>query len=246
MFFNQKVIAIIPARSGSKGVPDKNMQMVGGKSLIQIACETAQNSAFVDEYIFSSDSDMYLLHARQFGAVTIKRSNKASEDKATASEVVQELISTGVIRKICGDNPWLVYLQPTSPLRNSDDIDAAFNLLSHENGARSVISVKKLDSKIHWALMLDSKGRLEPVLPEFKSLPRQALPDVYVPNGALYVFTQRDFEIYSGIPLEGSLPLVMPLNRSLDIDSEEDFDKAARYMSRLSSINTETEDEEIL
>ena len=220
-----KILALIPARAGSKGVPNKNLQEINGKSLVQICIETAQQVSEIDEIFVSSDSERILSLSADCGASLIKRSAEASGDKSRAEAVVEHFFQ--YVEGSFHESLLLVYLQPTSPFNTSDSIRECIRL--YLENSHPVVSVKKIEEFPEKMLTLDKKGRLAPFLPGAEpTINRQELSERLIPTGAIYVFSEENFNESKNIPVSGALPCVVSGKESLDVDSELDLEIARK------------------
>jgi CMP-N,N'-diacetyllegionaminic acid synthase len=225
------MIAIIPARGGSKGLPGKNIRPLGGRPLISWTILAAVESKNIDRVIVSTDDEAIAEVARAFGAETpFMRPPALATDTSLAIDTyiyaINRLVSDGATIDA------ISVLLPTAPLRTSKDIDASIELFKTKN-ADSVISYYKAPHPVQWHKYIDEKGVLRSVLPEGDMLlNRQAHSETYLPNGAIYVF-RADFLVnerkyYS----DRTFPYIMPLERSVDIDTIQDFELAEFYLAR--------------
>lgn len=222
MLMRRRVFALIPARGGSKGVHKKNLRLVKGHSLVERAILSAIGAVAVDMTYLSSDDDDILNVGRSMGIAVYKRESRAADDAATADDVVLDFI-TRLPKVELENDPYIVYLQPTSPFRTSVHIDNAFREMG-EKKCTTCISVISLTKSPYKSFILTSDGLLKPMFGErFSSSNRQALPPAYYPNGAIYIFPISEFTRRGTFPSEGSLPFVMDENVSIDIDTEEDI-----------------------
>lgn len=222
-FRGKTVIALVPARGGSKGVMRKNLRQLGGRPLVAHSLQAALDSEVVDEVYLSSEDAEILEVGRYQGVRLHTRSPAAASDTATANDVVNDFLAALPAPAVDAD-PFLVFLQPTSPLRNGNDIDAAFALLEQRR-AELCISVFELSKTPFKAFRLDRAGRLQSLFGgEMVNANRQALPKVYYPNGAIYIFPLRSFVDKGSFPSNGAVPYVMSERRSIDVDSEEDLE----------------------
>lgn len=215
-------VALIPARGGSKGVPRKNLEVVGGLSLLERAISGALLSNKFDKVIVSSDDSGILQSAAEAGAVCLVRSESSSGDRAQATEVVQHFLGSQLATDL-EPSSVIVYLQPTSPFRNQVHISEALAQMEHA-GATSLVSVRTVKDHPFLTLEQDSLGRLEGS--KFwnpSSTNRQDYPQLKVPNGAIYAFVAREFSDRGRIPVEGALPFFMTQIESLDIDTPDDL-----------------------
>ena len=225
MSVNPKVLALIPARGGSKGLPRKNVLPVGGKSPIAWTIEAAEKAKCISRVILSSDDDEIIAVAKEFGCeVPYKRPEELASDKASSIDVVFH-----ALKEIPGYD-YLLLLQPTSPLRTSEDIDAAFALML-EKQAPACVSVCPVEESPYWMYQLEGQSRLRSVLEmPLEATRRQDLPNVYSLNGAIYIarvdwlLRQRSFMSCD------TVGYVMPRERSVDIDTPEDYQKLNEFL----------------
>jgi len=212
-----KIVAIIPARAGSKGLPGKNLRPVGGISLVGRAILAAVESGVFSDIIVTTDGDDIAEEARRYGAKPIFRPDAlASDDARSIDAVCHALQEINAHQGIC------VLLQPTSPLRLAKDI---FEAVEQKRllGPGSIISVCECDHHPFKTFELRD-GKVVPTrnLADLES-PRQSLPKMYRPNGAIYVndivdlFNLRSFFI---APIQA---YEMSASQSVDIDSELDL-----------------------
>lgn len=223
MTFKQiPVIALIPARGGSKGVPRKNLRMAGGRPLISYTIDAALKSKFIDRVYVSSEDDEILDVASTLGVCPLRRSDSAARDTSSANMVVLDFIDRLTTAEIEID-PFIIYLQPTSPLRTALHIDNAFLQMEDHDNYR-LISVVELKKSPYKTFILSKGGVLEALFDEsITNANRQSLPEAYYPNGAIYIFKVSDFLKNKNFPSNGSLPFIMTERESIDIDTEEDL-----------------------
>ena len=217
MYNNKKIIAIIPARSGSKGLKDKNIKLLSNKPLIAYSIEAAKDSKIFDRIIVSTDSEKYAEISKQYGAeVPFLRSSENSGDKAGSWAVVKE-----VMDKLDEKYDIIVLLQPTSPLRTPKNIKEAVELFFDKN-AGSVCSVCETDHPMFWCNTLDTNLSMKDFIKEEYNIPRQMLPKSYTLNGAIYIIkvsSINNVNLYS----DKSFAYIMKKENSVDIDNEIDF-----------------------
>ncbi len=218
-------IAIIPARSGSKGLKDKNIKELDGKPLMAYSIEAALKSNQFETVMVSTDSKEYAKVASEYGAeVPFLRSEKTSTDEAGSWDVVLEVLSNYVGLGKTYDTVCL--LQPTSPLRKVDDIINSYKMLE-EKRADAITSVCEVDHSPWWTMTLPPNGSLKEFRKNKKiNVPRQQLDKFYRLNGAVYI---RKVEyVNSSINLldKEEYGYIMLRKNSVDIDSIEDFEYA--------------------
>lgn len=222
-----KNLAIIPARSGSKGLPDKNIKLLEGKPLIAHSIDQAVRSDIFDEIMVSTDSDIYADIAVKFGAsVPFLRSPETSGDTAGSWDVVREVIDN--YKKMNRHFDTFCLLQPTSPLRTAEDIINAYELYK-EKATVAVISVCKMEHSPLWCNTLPQNGSLSEFKRISSDLRRQEIETYYRLNGAIYIASIDQFLLDDNLYREGSFAYIMPRDRSVDIDTEEDF-KYAEFL----------------
>jgi N-acylneuraminate cytidylyltransferase len=227
MLGSRRVIAIIAARGGSKGLPGKNIALCGGKPLIAWTALAAKGSRLVDRTIVSSDDEAILVAARTAGVeAPFVRPPELATDEAPMADVVLHALSAAGEGYEVG-----VLLQATSPLRRSEDIDGALALMA-ESGAPSVVSVTDVEKPPYWMYSLGEDRHLRPLFPELAAAGRrQELPPAYVLNGAVYVFDVAWFRKGRRFSTEESVGFVMPRERSVDVDSARDLALADHLLS---------------
>ena len=214
-----KVLAIIPARGGSKGIPKKNIINFRGKPLIQWTIEAALNSTSISNVIVSSDSDEILQIAENNkGVFTIKRPKELADDSSKTEPVI-----THVLENLKEEFDYLILLQPTSPLRNSQDIDAAFGKFISSK-SDSLISVCELEHHPYKSFKINKNGYLQGIINnDFPFYPRQELPNVFRANGAIYIIKVKEFLKNNSLLTKKTTHFEMDKESSLDIDSIEDL-----------------------
>lgn len=218
LFQNKRILAVIPARGGSKGVPLKNIREVGGKPLIAWAIEAVKKSLYIDRLILSSDDDRIIAKAQEWGCeVPFKRPEDLARDDSSSIDVVLHAAESIPGYEI------IVVVQPTSPLVEPSDIDSCIEKL-FETSAKSSVSITEPSKSPYWMFTLDAKGFIAPLMDEsFLQKRRQDLPSAFIPNGAVYVaYIDWLFKTKSFYGKETACH-IMPKERSLDIDTEMDF-----------------------
>ena len=219
---DMKNLAIIPARSGSKGLPNKNIKLLAGKPLMAYSIEAALASDMFDTVMVSTDSEEYAEIARDYGAeVPFLRSEKTSSDTASSWDAVEEVLIE--YRKLGREFDSFMLLQPTSPLRSSQDICNAFVEMKGKN-ANSIVSLCEVDHSPLQCNVLPEDLSLDTFIrDDAKGKRRQDLPLYYRFNGAIYLakvpFFMSDHDIYR----ERCFAYVMDKINSIDIDDELDF-----------------------
>ncbi len=228
---NKKILGIIPARGGSKGIPRKNIIKVAGKPLMAWAIDAAKNSKYINRVVVSSEDKEILSIAQKHGAEAIKRPSHLATDNASFEPLIFQVME--YLKKKDGYIPdILVYLQPTSPLRDVSDIDQAIQKLL-DGKAQAIISVYELEKKYLKTFITDKNGRLKGAVNDrYPFMNRQKLPNVYMPNGAIYVITRKTFIKTGQLFSDKTLPFVMSLEKSFDLDTMEDLKKLKKIFTQ--------------
>lgn len=225
-----KNIAIIPARSGSKGLKDKNIKLLNGQPLLKYSVETAISSRVFDEIMVSTDSEHYATIAKMCGAsVPFLRSDDNSGDKASSWDVVIEVLNYYKQNGQIFDTFCL--LQPTSPLRKAEDIIAAYKLFN-EKQAKAVVSVCEVDHSPLWCNVLQEDRSLENFLPEGARGQRQSFKQYYRINGAIYIANVRQFLEDNDLYVKNCYAYIMDKKLSVDIDTLDDFEYAEYLLNK--------------
>lgn len=213
----QSILAIITARGGSKGVPGKNIRMVGGKPLIGWTIDAAKRSRYVDRMILSSDDLEIISTAISYGCeVPFVRDSMLAQDNTPSINVVFDAIER------CPGFDWVLLLQPTSPLRSTEDIDNAIELCLKSH-AKSCVSVHQSTESPYWMFALGDDNCLKPLHPEVEFTRRQDLPIVHMLNGAIYFARTEWLKKRRGFMSNETVAYDMPVERSIDVDTELDF-----------------------
>jgi len=214
-----KVLGIIPARGRSKGMPKKNIRPLLNKPLIAWTIEQALRSKHIDRVIVSTDDHAIAKISRKHGAdVPFMRPDKLATDKAKSIDAVFHALLS-----LPEKYDYVVLLQPTSPLRTADDIDACVKLCVGKR-INSCVSVAESEKNPHWMYSLDRNGRMHRLIKTKKAIDRrQDMPKSYALNGAVYI-AQIDWLSHSkSFVTDETYAYIMPKERSVDIDDEMDF-----------------------
>lgn len=222
-------IAVIPARSGSKGLKDKNIKELNGKPLMAYSIEAALKSKKYDVVHVSTDSERYADIARKCGAdVPFLRSAELASDKATTWDTIRFVLKEYKRRGQEFDT--VTVLQPTSPLRTSEDIIGVFRLFEDKE-ANMISSVCEMDHSPLWSNTLPEDLSMKDFEDEkLAFLPRQSLPTYYRENGAIYLLKTAHLFEAENIYKEKCYAYIMEKNHSIDIDDEFDFIMAETIM----------------
>lgn len=226
MIGSLSVLALIAARGGSKGLPGKNIRPVHGRPLIDFTIGAARAARCIDRLVLSTD-DRAIASAGLAGGceVPFMRPAALAGDEARSIDVVLDALDRLPPYDV------VVLLQPTSPARTAADIDEACAQLVRQD-APSCVSVTLVDESPYWMFRLDEAMRLAPLLPAPVASRRQDLPPVYVLNGAVYAARTEWLRRTGGFVGEGTVAHVMPRERSIDIDTLEDFEVFAARAAR--------------
>lgn len=223
-------LAIIPARSGSKGLPDKNIKELFGKPLIAFSIEAALASGVFDTVMVSTDSEKYAKISKDLGAeVPFLRSDATSTDTSSSWDVVEEVLRG--YHNIGKDFDTFMLLQPTSPLRTTKNIQDAYHEMQLRN-AYSIVSVCETDySPLYCNILNDDLSLKGFIKQENKGKRRQDMPVYYRINGAIYLVYTDYFLQNHDIYREKCFAYIMDRKASIDIDEEYDFLMAQSILS---------------
>ena len=218
----KKYISIIPIRAGSKGLISKNTLDIMGKPLYMYTIEQALKHT--ERSIISTDIDNVFLKEFPENVKIVRRKKHLANDNTPLSDVLTDLFKSFVFGEEIA-----VLLQATSPLRNDEDIDNAIKMYD-SNRYSMVMSIVEKDSKIlKYGLMKDNI--YQPIYDNSSVfMNRQDLPKVYSPNGAIYIFSIKDYLIKNTYPTSKIGTYLMPESRSIDIDCQRDFDIVSKLI----------------
>lgn len=224
-----RILAIIPARGGSKGVFRKNLVNVCGKPLIAWTIDAALNSDFLTEVFVSSEDEEILNVSISLGAVPLQRPMDLADDHSSSESVVQHALME--LKQQGKNYDYVMLLQPTSPLRTSADIDCAIEMVLEDAACDGIISVCAADNKVLKSFILSDRNKLTPVSHlSYLSRPRQDLPEVVQTNGAIYLIKVQLFEEKLGFVTPNIKPFLMSADASLDIDVSDDITNVEAVM----------------
>jgi len=221
---SQIFLGIIPARSGSKGVKDKNIRMVAGKPLIAYTIEAAARSTLLTDCIVSTESERIAAIATQYGGTVPfpRPAELATDDAPTIDVLVHAVAAYEQMHSLHVD--YLVLLQPTTPLRTAADIDSAIGLMQSMPEARSLITCYKATA-VHPRIMYHRSGSImQPYLADGQSMTsRHVFEPVYVRNGAIYIADRRLVMEERRVMADNPIGHLMPRERSVNIDDYFDL-----------------------
>ena len=225
-----RILAIIPARAGSKRLPGKNLALLGGRPLINWTIEAAFASGAFARVVVSSDSPEILAAAtsRSPDVWVHERSHELATDQAGSMQVV-----AAVLRDLDPAQTFdaVALLQPTSPLRDAEDIKAACALYA-ASGGRSVVSVSPLECPLEWCGRIDEQGLLGGVAALDGSSVQGSPSPSFRLNGAIYIFATEHFHASGTYAGNSVKAFVMKRERSVDVDSAEDLAYCEFLLSR--------------
>lgn len=226
MLNDKSVLAIIPARGGSKGVPGKNLRVVNGKSLLAHTILMAQSSSFIDKVIVSSEDEKILSAARDVNPdVPFLRPQVLARDDTPSADVILHALQT------LSHYHYIIVLQVTSPLRHLSDIHECLQLCQKKN-APACVSVSLVKKSPYWMFNVNEEQTLLPLLDKPTPSQRQVCPKTYALNGAVYVAEVNWFMEKKTFISSETIAYIMPEERSVDIDTELDFALLDYYLTR--------------
>ncbi len=213
-----KRLAIITARSGSKGLKDKNIIDIGGKPLIAYSIEAALQSELFDRVIVSTDSEKYADISRQYGAQVMMRGEELSNDNASSYMVIRD-----VLARVEETYDYFMLLQPTSPMRRACHVKEAAEQFEHGMDTYDfLVSVAPADHNHLLVRPIEEDHSLKHFDTDFSNYKRQAYAD-YSPNGAIFIAKPRAYLEQKHFFGARSLAYIMDKRSSVDIDDEMDY-----------------------
>lgn len=222
------IIAIVPARGGSKRLPRKNILFLAGKPLIQWTLDAAKASGVIDLIVVTTDDDEVLDIADRARVKAIRRPDELASDTATTVDTVLHALDTLAEQGTTARR--IMLLQPTSPLRRAQDIKAAVERMD-TNGANSVISVCEVEHPPLWCNTLPRDGNLDEFIkPGTEGQRSQDLPVFYRLNGAIYLVEADEFSRQKSFDISPSFSIIMDKKTSIDIDDDFDFLIAGAFL----------------
>ena len=228
MINNLKVLALIPARGGSKGIKDKNIVDVCGKPLIAYSIDVAKNSKYVDDVVITTDSERIKEVAEKYGAdVPFLRPAELATDNAKTIDAVMHAINT--LKELGRDYDILLLLQPTCPLRTTDDINNSLELFVSKNYT-SLVSVNKVNEHPILMRKIKEDGIMENLLNLPSTIRRQDMPPIYKVNGSIYINLINELNNETSLN-DNPLAYITKEEHSVDIDNISDIERVKRYLN---------------
>jgi len=225
MYKKKKILALIPARKGSKSIINKNLLKIKKQTLVEIAIKSAKKSKFLSNIIITSDDVRILNLAKKNKIETIKRKKNLSEDKSLMFDVVLDVV------KKYDQYEYIMILQVTNPFRDSKVIDEAIKKIINSD-ADTLVSVSKIDD-VHPSRMYRlNKKFLKPYDKKKQSSNRQDLEELYHRNGLIYIFKKENLFNFQNFYGKKILPLVLDKKYSINIDSYFDYEIAKLYYEK--------------
>ncbi|MCK4781628.1 acylneuraminate cytidylyltransferase family protein [Candidatus Parcubacteria bacterium] len=220
----EKIIAIIPARGGSKGLSRKNIRIIAEKPLIAWTIESAKKSKYLDRIVVSTEDKEIAEVSEKYGVEVIKRPAELARDNSPTFDAVMHVIdyfqSKGEVFDI------VVILEATSPLRDSEDIDKCIEILYSNEKARAIVSIAKLESSHpEFNVVLNKERFIKKIngTSNFRTLRRQELQDIFFFDGTIYISYIDTYKQKRTIYHELTLGYIVPKYKSLEVDDIYDF-----------------------
>lgn len=228
VYKNQKILALIPARGGSKGIKDKNIIPLAGKPLIAYSIEAAKCSKYIDSIVVTTDNEKIAEVAKKYGArIPFLRPNELATDTSKTIDAVLHAIKT---LKTMGETyNVLVLLQPTQPLRTTKDIDEAIGVY-YENNENGLVSISPVDNSPLLIRSIGKDGKLVNLLPQSSTCRRQDMPAYYKVNGCIYINKVDEINEETSFN-DNKVPFIMDKEHSIDIDALSDLYMAEYYLN---------------
>ena len=226
MYRGKRILAIIPARGGSKGIPHKNIIDLCGRPLISYTIDAGKNSKYIDYVMVSTDDEEIARVARENRAeVPFMRPVELASDTAKTIDAVLHAIRG--LYELGQEFDYLVLLQPTEPLRTSEDVDEAIETY-FELGCEALVSVSEVDDHPILVRSIQNK-KLKPLLDLSSTIRRQDMPKYYRVNGCIYINAISEINLKTSFN-DNSIPYIMEKSHSVDIDELCDLALAEFYI----------------
>lgn len=224
-----KVLAIVPARAGSKRLPNKNIKQLNGMPLVAHTFEAISQSQFISDTIATSDCPEVLKISEQYERVhPLKRPKELASDTASSLDVILHAVEQG--QAMLSEFDIVCLLQPTSPLRTAQDIDNAISLYIDKK-AKGVVSMTKCEHSPLWATSLEADSDFKVFIKGLSGARSQDLKPFYQLNGAIYLIDKTTLLTERKLFLENDYyPFIMSAESSIDIDTALDFKFAELVM----------------
>jgi CMP-N,N'-diacetyllegionaminic acid synthase len=224
MHKNKRILAVITARGGSKGIPGKNIKLLQGKPLLAYSIETALKVKAIDKVIVSSESEEIIRIAKEYGAqAPFVRPQALAQDNSPTFGVLEHA-STFLKTELNEDYDYLCLLEPTAPLRTVQDVENAIMLLIDTPGAEAVVGISEA-SAFHPSVIfgMDERCFLRKAFNNIDIGRRQELGRFFYPNAALYISEMKALLNRKTFYHEKTIGYLMPKYRAIEIDELEDF-----------------------
>jgi N-acylneuraminate cytidylyltransferase len=229
MYNNKSILTIIPARGGSKGIPKKNIKLLGEKPLIGWSIDAAKKSSLIDKIIVSSDSEEIISTSKKHEAeVPFVRPSELANDTATTKDVLIHTIKHFKEQNKHFD--YIVLLQPTSPFRKDDDIDKMI-VKAIESDSDMIVSVKETSSNPYYVLFEENKDGFLKKSKEGSFTRRQDCPTVYEYNGSIYVIKVSSLLEQNTMAFNKTIKYIMEDQYSIDLDTPFDWKQAEFFLN---------------
>lgn len=235
MYKGRSILAVIPARGGSKGILRKNIKMLGGKPMLAWSIEAAQKSKYIDRIIVSTEDEEIAKISLELGAeVPFMRPEELAMDTTPGVDPILYTIKR-LEENSDQKYDFILLLQPTSPLRNEAHIDESIEiLLKNLQEFDSLISVTELEHPVYWNRIIDKNKKLSSFIEydKVENYRRQDFDVVYRLNGAIYLIDTNIFIKYKNFETEKTMAYVINGKFATDVDCMDDFQLVEYYMSQ--------------
>jgi CMP-N,N'-diacetyllegionaminic acid synthase len=223
MYRDKKILAIVPARGGSKGLPDKNIKELNGRPLIAWTIEAALKSKHLDYVMVSTEDPRIAEISVRYGAnIPFLRSSELAEDNSPISEVILDVL--GKLELLNRKFDYVALLEPTSPLRRDDEIDSAIEMLIESRDDEALISVGLVHTEHPMIVKKITKDHIQPYITDVKSVyQRQQFDKAFYPYGVIYLSTVKSFKLNKTFYVEKAIPFFIERWQNYEIDDIYDF-----------------------
>lgn len=224
MYLNKKILAIIPARGGSKGLPEKNIKLLYDKPLIAWTIEQAKECIYIDEVFVTTDSEKIANVSREYGIkIPFLRPAYLAQDSSSSMDVVEHVLSYYESKKVYFD--YIILLEPTSPLRKKNDLDSAIQIAINNENADGVVSLGEVHMEHPMIVKkINDEGYIEPYIDDVKKITqRQQADKAYFPYGVIYMIKTSIFKKEKAFYTNNVLPYFIERWQNYEVDDIYDF-----------------------
>lgn len=227
MYKNKKIVAIIPARGGSKGIKNKNIRIINNKPLVAYSIESALKCKYIDYTLVSTDSKEIAEISKSYGAqVPFLRPKEIATDSSKTIDVLVHAMN--FLANSGNYFDYVMLLQPTQPIRAEEELEKTIEIVV-DRRLPSLVSICEVEETPILMRTIDTNKKLKRVLNINSTVRRQDFPKFYKVNGSIYINKIEDLNLNTSLN-DNEYGYIMPKNHSVDIDTEDDLKLAEKIL----------------